>query len=54
MVGEEFLSAHLSSQRGFALPCVVSFECGLLEEEEGEFDLGFRVVVAAWSARCRA
>ena len=54
MVEEEFLSAHIPSQQGFALPCVVSFECGLLEEEEGEFDLGLRVVAAAWSAGCRA
>ena len=53
MAEEEFLPAHIPSQRGFALPCVVSFECGLLEEE-GEFDLGLRVVAAAWSAGCRA
>ena len=54
MAEEEFLLAHIPSLRGFALPCVVSFECGLLEEEEGEFDLGLRVVAAAWSAGCRA
>ena len=54
MAEEEFLSAHIPRQQGFALPCVVSFECGLFEEEEGEFDLGFRVVAAAWLAGCRA
>ena len=54
MAEEEFLLAHIPSQRGFVLPCMVSFECGLLEEEKGEFDLGLRVVAAAWSAGCLA
>ena len=49
MAVEEFLLAHILSWREFTLPCMVSFECGLLDEEEGEFDLGLKVVAAAWS-----
>ena len=56
MTEGESLWAHLPSRRGFVLPCMASSEFGWQEEgeEEGEFDCGPGVVVAAQLARQRA